>query len=693
VLPQGIPNDSLLDTIATDDFLILNGLLQYTGLNAMLDLETTVATFFAPNDNAFNALGEDAIAYYFSNITVTTKLLLGHLVRQQVVPSEEVDTGSIALQSAAGETITFQRNESFYFINKAKVVKRDLLAYNGIVHVLDTVIDVPGTKPPLRSPSTSDMPTSIPTQKPSQTPLSRPPSTVTNTTFREIINSNPDFSTLGQALDALAVDLFDFDNPVTFFAPNNDAFLNLDPTFFESLLSPGWSTHLVNVLLAHLVDGAIRSSSLVDGDLRAINGQVLTVSVGATIEISSSGTTSGAVVTLPEILSEDGVFYELNDVLLPTFATRTVSDILNSTDLSLLNELLRLTGLDQLFAARRRMQANGGGTGRTFTVFAPNNDAFNARGADALDFYRSNPDVAKTLLSGHIVLDQVVSTRELDDGPVELTSLSGDTLTFMSDFKDDGSLVYTVNGVEVVMTDLLANDGIVQVISSVLSVPGTDPPERPSEPPSPVALPPSPVARSPPSVASLPSQPVLRPPTALGSPPSPIAPRSSPLAQAPTPTTGFNLPTMPGSPSQTLSFSPSQAPSSMPSDIPSFIPSEVPSFTTSDMPSISPSAVPSFTPSEAPSFTPSQMPSPIPVVIPPTPDDNAPSPVASNETGRGKSMDSKTCDKKGSNGTAGKESDRSQSQPTGCDTLKGVRNSRTVRGGRSKTKTVTGMAH
>jgi hypothetical protein len=29
------------------------------------------------------------------------------------------------------------------------------------------------------------------------------------------------------------------------------------------------------------------------------------------------------------------------------------------------------------------------------------------------------------------------------------------------------------------------------------------------------------------------------------------------------------------------------------------------------------------------------------VVIPPTPDDNAPSPVASNETGRGKSMDSK----------------------------------------------------
>jgi Fasciclin domain len=101
-----------------------------------------------------------------------------------------------------------------------------------------------------------------------------------------------------------------------------------------------------------------------------------------------------------------------------------------------------------------------------------------------MTYYRTNMSATTTLLLGHVVLDQVVSTRALDAGPVVLTSAAGDTLTFMSDFKDDGEPVYTVNDVEIVMTDVLANDGIVQVISSVLDVPRADPPEFSSDWPS-----------------------------------------------------------------------------------------------------------------------------------------------------------------------------------------------------------------
>jgi uncharacterized surface protein with fasciclin (FAS1) repeats len=315
-------------------------------------------------------------------------------------------------------------------------------------------------------------------------PVASPPSAGNNATLRQIIDADPDFSTLGQALDTIAFNIDALEFPATLFAPNNGAFANLDPTLLNMLLSPGWETHFVNVLRGHIVDGVIRSSSLVDGDLKARNGEILTVTVGENILISSADT-ENAVVILPETVFAGGVFYELSDVLLPDFVSTTVMDIFEQTpSLSILNELLIMTGLDQLFASRRMLQTMADATGNTFTVFAPNNDAFTALGTDALDYYRSNVDVTTTLLLDHVVLDQVASTRAVDDGPVELPSAAGDTLTFMSDFRDDGTPTYTVNDVEIVMSDVLANDGIVHVIASVLEVPGADPPERPSDRPS-----------------------------------------------------------------------------------------------------------------------------------------------------------------------------------------------------------------
>jgi uncharacterized surface protein with fasciclin (FAS1) repeats len=336
------------------------------------------------------------------------------------------------------------------------------------------------------------------------------PSPVASLSFQGIIDSDPVYSTLSQALDAAEFDIETVDFPSTLFAPNNGAFASLDPTFLDTLFSLGWRAHLFNILRGHLVGSAIRPSSLVDGVLTALNGEILTVSVGDVIEISSSGT-DGAVVSLPEVLSSNGVFYELNKVLLPSFVNVTVSDILTSPDLSILNDLLMLTGLDQLFASRRRIQAMTNGTASTFTVFAPNNNAFTALGVDAMEYFRSNVDVTRTLLLGHIVFDRVVSTRSLNGSSVELQSEAGDTLTFMSDFRDDGTPTYTVNDVEIMMSDVLAYDGIVQVIGSVLTVSGADLPDFDSDTPSsfPSASPMtnalSPVSNAPSPVTSAPS--------------------------------------------------------------------------------------------------------------------------------------------------------------------------------------------
>jgi uncharacterized surface protein with fasciclin (FAS1) repeats len=750
ILPETLSSSTILDTVATDNFSILNELLTLTGLDGvLLDLDVT-ATFFAPTDAAFNALGADDLAFYRANTNATTDLLNGHIVLNRVVPSTEVLAGVVELQSESGKTLIFQvEMGEFYTVNGVDVVTLDKVAYNGIAHALSGVITVTGTPttspfaPPVPvnspspepsvspssvsppSPQPSSAPFSLPTSAPfvppspisppSLEPVSSPvivtaspvtpspvevvtaspvtpapvevvtaspvtpapvevvtgspvtpspvdvvtpspvtsspvdvvtgspvtpapvevvtaspvtpapaevvvtgspvtpapaevvtgspvtpppvdfvtlspvtpspvevvtlspvtaspvqiesaspvtpspvdvptlapitatpvqietvspvtaspvqletvspvtPSPVAIVTFRTIIDSDPEFSTLGQALDAVAFDIDNFDFPATLFAPNNGAFASLNSTFLSTLLSPGWSSHLANVLSLHVVEGAIPSVSLVDGALEAVNGDILTVSVGGIIEISSAGTDS-AVVSLPEILSADGVLYELNKVLLPDFVSVSVSEIFaTSPDLSFLNELLMLTGLDQLFASRRMMQAVTNGTSDTFTVFAPNNSAFTALGTDALDYYRSNVTATRTLLLGHVVLDEVVSTRSVDAGPVELTSESGDTLTFMSDFKDDGEPIYTVNNVEIVMTDVLANDGIVQVIASVLSVPGADLPDRPSNTPMQASSGPSLVPSAPLPETSAPVF-VTNAPFPLTSAPSPIGP-------------------------------------------------------------------------------------------------------------------------------------------------------------------------
>jgi uncharacterized surface protein with fasciclin (FAS1) repeats len=299
-----------------------------------------------------------------------------------------------------------------------------------------------------------------------------------NVTLREIIDGDPDFSTLGQALDTANIDLGSLSAAITLFAPTNAAFSLLDPVLLERLLSTGWSTHLVIVLAMHVVDGAIPAESLVTGTYDALNGETLTVTTSGTSKVVSSPDTNGASVSLPEIVATDGVFYEIDAVLLPSFVSESLLDIAASDGFSILYELLILTGLDQLLTS-----------GITATVFAPTDDAFNSLGSAALDYYRANVDVTTLLLSGHVVTDLVVPSVTVNLGPIELPSAAGETLVFSLEEPSDTVFVYLVNGVQVIVPDVLANDGIVHVLNGVIAVPGTEVPGTPTMSPAPVVLP------------------------------------------------------------------------------------------------------------------------------------------------------------------------------------------------------------
>ena len=172
VLLPAFINTGLLDlTKAVDGFSIILELLEYTGLAALVGPNLT-ATVFAPSDTAFEALPEGALDYYRSNKGIATKLLSGHVISPQIIPTQNMVNGDLPYKTPAGTTLTIEitevEGETVYSVNNATISRENTLANNGIIHGLAAVLDVPGAEYPPPAPSPS-APTATP-------PSAKPPS-------------------------------------------------------------------------------------------------------------------------------------------------------------------------------------------------------------------------------------------------------------------------------------------------------------------------------------------------------------------------------------------------------------------------------------------------------------------------------------------------------------------------------------
>lgn len=93
------------------------------------------------------------------------------------------------------------------------------------------------------------------------------------------------------------------------------------------------------------------------------------------------------------------------------------------------------------------------------TLFAPDNDAFNDVPSDVLARLRDDPELLQRVL-GHHVVAGVTTSDELVDG--DLDSVDGGQLTVVT-----GSTI-TVGGASLISPDVLASNGVVHVIDTVL---------------------------------------------------------------------------------------------------------------------------------------------------------------------------------------------------------------------------------
>jgi uncharacterized surface protein with fasciclin (FAS1) repeats len=94
-------------------------------------------TVFAPTDEAFAKLPAGTLEALLKDKAKLAKVLTYHVVAGQV-KSGDVKPG--AVKTVEGQPIQIRTSGGTVMVNDAKVTQADIMASNGVIHVIDTVI-------------------------------------------------------------------------------------------------------------------------------------------------------------------------------------------------------------------------------------------------------------------------------------------------------------------------------------------------------------------------------------------------------------------------------------------------------------------------------------------------------------------------------------------------------------------------
>ncbi len=261
------------------------------------------------------------------------------------------------------------------------------------------------------------------------------------------------FGTLVAAVQAAGlVDALKGEGPLTVFAPTDDAFAMLPAGTVESLLKAENLEQLKSILLYHVVGGKLMASDVTSmSSAESLEGSEIAFKVDM-----GNAYANEAKIIITDIETSNGVIHVIDSVLLPP---AKLSDIVDTAvadgRFKTLAAALGAAGLVET------LKGEG-----PFTVFAPTDDAFAKLPAGTVEtlLKPENLEQLKSILlyhvvSGKVLADQVVTLESADTvlgKPVTIKVMDGK--------------VY-VNDSQVVLTDVLASNGVIHVIDSVLLPP------------------------------------------------------------------------------------------------------------------------------------------------------------------------------------------------------------------------------
>jgi uncharacterized surface protein with fasciclin (FAS1) repeats len=97
-------------------------------------------TVFAPTDEAFAKLGDDAINELLKpeNKDKLVSILTYHVVSGKVMAADVI--GIKKAETVQGQSLKVKVKKDDVYIDKAKVIATDIETSNGVIHIIDTVI-------------------------------------------------------------------------------------------------------------------------------------------------------------------------------------------------------------------------------------------------------------------------------------------------------------------------------------------------------------------------------------------------------------------------------------------------------------------------------------------------------------------------------------------------------------------------
>jgi uncharacterized surface protein with fasciclin (FAS1) repeats len=133
-------DQNIVDTaVAAGSFKTLAKALQAAGLVETLK-GAGPFTVFAPTDEAFAKLPAGTLDALLKpeNKRKLQRILTSHVVAGKVMAAQVVKTSSA--KAVSGDTLTIASRDGGVTVDGAKVVKTDIAATNGVIHVIDSVI-------------------------------------------------------------------------------------------------------------------------------------------------------------------------------------------------------------------------------------------------------------------------------------------------------------------------------------------------------------------------------------------------------------------------------------------------------------------------------------------------------------------------------------------------------------------------
>jgi len=519
-------NDIPMTAINAGIFTTLVAALSATDLVGALSSPAGPFTVFAPTDDAFDLLPDGLVECLLEedNLSILSDILLYHVASGEVgeVLSTDLSNGMTIPTLLQGQNVVVDLNNGNgrgVKINDSTVTTADVLATNGVIHIINEVLVPPsvdvaaflttcgdgdGNDSGSGSPSLVDIPTTA-------------------------VNAGI-FNTLVAALGAAdLVEAVSSPNGLfTVFAPTDAAFSSLPDELVPCLLENDNKSVLSDILLYHVVSGKTLSTGLTDGmnipTLLQRQSIVVDLSNGSGVKINDS------TVTTPDILATNGVIHSIDQVLVPPsvnvaaflstcYSEPVVVDVVSEdciysgvwrsanqwltgpthtclcthgghwincrintpSDIdqtqtqtsTTTNSLVDIpttainagifTTLVAALSATDLVDALSEPNG-PFTVFAPNDDAFNALpdGLVGCLLEENNLPILSDILLYHVTSGKALST-DLSNGQQISTLLDGGKVTV--DLNNSG---VKINESNVIGADVLVSNGVIHIIDAVL---------------------------------------------------------------------------------------------------------------------------------------------------------------------------------------------------------------------------------